>query len=562
MADRPKIDIKVQVVGADGTVSDLEKVADAQDDVADAAAKAGDAADKASKKAEAGKSRWGRLVDGLKAGAGAAASASAGIAGMAATLNTDLSEANKLAVAGLQGLSGVLGAFGPLGQLAATGVSLAAAALATFGDDANDAKVSGEGFLEKALKPMIEAFKTTEEAANEAAGAIRRVGIAASDDRSLFSPAEMVARTMATNTYNLKLKEFTQVYEQAAAMEKAIAEERARAGAATVVSARQTELDSLNAKASQLRDELAEDRYQLDQQRARAEKIGSGEGTGLAPAGPRKPVPVEFPAIQAGIRSTGLMLDNLLASFDRELGIAQDAVAKQTAFEADYYAAREAAAAAHAQYMSEQAAAPWEVMVREAEASRSAIDAMTAKVQDFGVAAGESFAAAAVASAIYGGSLMDAANQQLQAATVTAATEATIATAKGLGYLAAGVFGYGPGFAAAEAAFLSAATWGAIGLGTGLGAVATGGFGGGGAGGGPGLGGGGGGYAPDPFKPPQGFGARPYEDDRQTEITVNLSGGQGAPSRQQATAIIGALIDLARGAQIDLGGPFGPRGRR
>ncbi|RPJ60785.1 MAG: hypothetical protein EHM24_26940, partial [Acidobacteria bacterium] len=167
-ADIPRIKLEVEVVGAGGTVDDLGKVAAAQDAVADSAEKAADAIGDAGKAADASGGRLSKLWEGLKAGAGAAASASAGLAGMASTLRGDLSESNKQAVAGLQGLSGVLGAFGPVGQLLSTGISLAAGAIATFGDAAEEAyeptltlaeefKALGDNasFMAKAMGPML-----------------------------------------------------------------------------------------------------------------------------------------------------------------------------------------------------------------------------------------------------------------------------------------------------------------------------------------------------------------------------------------------------------------------
>lgn len=542
---QPEVVIKVTAEGAGAAAAELEKVADAQGDVAKATDDVADAAKRSADAATGAGSKWSSLVGKLKAGAGAAASASAGLAGVAATLNTDMSEGTKLAVAGLQGLSGVLGAFGPLGQLAATGVSLATAAIATFGSASEFAERQTDGFLEGALKPLIEAFKTTEQAANEATGAIKRVGVAAMDDRALFSPAAMVARTAAIDAHNVKVKEFTEAYDKAAAMERAIAQERARAGGANVVSARQAELDAHNAAASRLNDEIAEDRFQLDKQRRAAEAAAAGTSLAGSGGGGGGGKSAAMSAHEAYLRVNALRLEATAAV---EAGVA--------AIEADYAARKEAAAMASAERLTalyaSRAQADREIarMAAEEQAAAAAAtqaewETTFAKLEDSASGFGKEMANAAAASLLFGASFSEVAEQALKALAVQAGGEALMEGARALAAL--GAYFFTPWnaslLASAKTHALAAAGFAAIAGGAAIGASAIGG-GGGGAGSAATAGAGG---------PPQAFGNERPEEPKESSITLNLAAGQaGRPlSRQDGEAILGALAGLVRG---NLGG--------
>lgn len=547
MAERPQVTVRVKIAGGADGVAQIDALAEAQENLADATADAAAAAGKQADATGKAEGRFKKLWEGLKAGAGAAASASAGLAGVAATLATDLDEGTKLAVAGLQGLSGVLGAFGPVGQLAATGLSLATAALATFSNGTDLATESGEGFVEKALRPMIEGLKTTEEAANEAASAFTRVGMAALGDLGLFSPSQLARRSAAIDEFNLKVKELAEVERAAVEIERQRIALQDR-GESVVLSERQ--LETLRRRV-ELTDQLAEDEYRLNKERERAEAARAAYGAtpeagGGGTAAPRQ----DFDETSAQLAREALARKWQA----RQAELAAEAAAKDAEFQAAVRASQEAALADSLQRQRDEYAAHWQSMSEMDRAASEASEAVYAdlgeRLNAFGAAAADGFATAAANALLFGGSLKDLVNEQLQALTLQATVEAIKATALGLGYLAAGLFGFGPGLAAAKASFASAAVWGAIAGGAALGTAATGGFGGGGASGAPPGG-------PGALEPPSAFARdRQAEQPRESSIAVNLVSGQsGRPlSRQDGAAIVGALADLARGSSVRLMG--------
>jgi hypothetical protein len=556
-ADIPRIKLEVEVVGADGTVNDLEKVADAQDDVADAAGKAADKIEDAGKAAEKGGGKLSKLWAGLKAGSGAAASASAGLAGMAATLNGDLSEANKQAVAGLQGLSGVLGAFGPVGQLLATGVSLAAGAIATFGESAEEAagpsrtlseefKALGDGasFLAKAMGPAILELKR----------------FAAEQERL------KQARDASVGIFGVPIEQVPERWSAAAqAMQGAITQ------STSAMQAAQGELDSLRARRETLdilyyNRELARlegvsevARREVRDRKAALQGIADAYKAANAPLGPEPP-PGGLPTPSRGGGPRGPTAEQLEA----EAHAARQRLALGfQAFDAKRRAATEAARAQMAAYSTfaadAQAQAFYSGMLdsaiatgtaaqvdslraiaAEAEGVAGVYDTLTGALQSFGTTAADSFANAAANALLFGGSLGEMVNEVTKALALQATVEAIKATATGLGYLAAGLFGYGPGLAAAQASFASAALWGGIAAGSAGIAAATGGLA---SGGGGGMSNGGQGPSPSDL-------GRPRERDPgpvDREFNINLASGAGGArplSRGDARAVAGALVDI------------------
>ena len=566
MANRPKVVVDVEIAGAKQGINDLEAVADAQEGVGEAAAKAGAAADKAGKQAEGARSRWGKLVDGLKAGAGAAASASAGIAGVAATLNADLSDANKTAVAGLQGLSGVLGAFGPVGALASAAVSGVAFAVATFGDTSEEAGGQVDNFFTRALNDMSEALKTSAMRADEAAAGIRQVQQAAATEADLFTGRQLAERNAqkdAQNRARQQLAELTTQYQQT---EDNIRQaERLGQSWAFADRDRAQAYAAAQARMSALREDIGfVDDFLSTMPTAGMPAVPAATAGGSG--GPARP---DWKAAYQAEVDAALAATEAIRQ-DRETDIylqisAADALAAQVV----RTAAEMQSAWSQAWYSSELeqsiaagvAAQRDAIRAIEAEASllTGIYDQLTSGVQAFGAAALEGFAAASVSAAIYGGAQLEVANKALQAATMTAATESAIALAKAGGYFAAGVFGYVPGFAAAKASLFSAATWGALAGGAAGLTAATGGFGGGGGGGGgPGLGG----MSPDRQGRPEDFGERRFEQAEPTELRLNLGSGQAGMSRQDAAALLGALGDLVRASGSDGGALLSSSRRR
>lgn len=546
-ADIPRIKLEVEVVGADGTVNDLDKVAAAQDAVADSAEKAADAIGDAGKAADASGGRLSKLWAGLKAGAGAAASASAGIAGMAATLNSDLSEANKQAVAGLQGLSGVLGAFGPVGQLLSTGISLAAGAIATFGDAAEEATGQVDNFVTRSLKALQDNMQTTEDRANAAIASWRRVQAASESDFELFTPEELARRTQLTNELNeakLKGEKIGRPLEDAAMRRLRIEAETG----AQVVDMRGEANAAAAAELARQRDIIEARKTDLDllRQVAEARRVGAAPVAAPARGGARAPAGPDAEQLEAEAHAARQRLAMGFQAFDAERRAATESARAQMAaystFAADaqaqafYSGTLDAAIAAGTAAQVDSLRA----IAAEAEGVAGVYDTLTGALQGFGTTAADSFATAAANALLFGGSLGEMVNEVTKALALQATVEAIKATATGLGYLAAGLFGYGPGLAAAKASFASAALWGGIAAGSAGIAAATGGLA---SGGGGGMGNAGQGPSPADL-------GRPRERDPgpvDREFNINLASGAGGArplSRGDARAVVGALVDI------------------
>jgi hypothetical protein len=555
-ADIPRIKLEVEVVGAGGTVDDLGKVAAAQDAVADSAEKAADAIGDAGKAADASGGRLSKLWAGLKAGAGAAASASAGLAGMASTLRGDLSESNKQAVAGLQGLSGVLGAFGPVGQLLSTGISLAAGAIATFGDAAEEAyeptltlaeefKALGDNasFMAKAMGPMLAELGRFD-------AALKKLEQAGELSRGIFGvPVEQVPEQWGAAAQAMQ-GALTQSTEAMKAAQREI----------DILRARRETLDQVyyNNELQRLEGVSAVARREVRDRTAALQGIADAYKAANAPLGPQLP-PGGLPTPRAS-GPRGPSAEQL----ETEAHLARQRLAREyQAFDAERKAATESARAQMAAYSTfaadAQAQAFYSGMLdsaiaagtaaqvdslraiaAEAEGVAGVYDTLTGALQSFGTTAADSFASAAANALLFGGSLGEMVNEVTKALALQATVEAIKATATGLGYLAAGLFGYGPGLAAAQASFASAALWGGIAAGSAGIAAATGGL----------SSGGGGGMSNGGQGPTSGDLGRPRERDPgpvDREFNINLASGAGGArplSRGDARAVAGALVDI------------------
>lgn len=547
-ADTPRIKLEVEVVGAGGTVDDLGKVAAAQDAVADSAEKAADAIGDAGKAADASGGRLSKLWEGLKAGAGAAASASAGLAGMASTLRGDLSESNKQAVAGLQGLSGVLGAFGPVGQLLSTGISLAAGAIATFGDAAEEATGQVDNFVARSLKALQANMQTTEDRANAAIASWRRVQAASESDFELFTPEELAKRTQLTNELNeakLKAEKIGRPLE-ASALRRLEIETETGIKAVSVRSKANAELSAELATQRNIIDMRSKDLVLL---REVAEARKAGAAPVAAPArggGARAPAGPSAEQLEAEAHAARQRLAREYQAFDAERKAATEAARAQMAAYSTF--AADAQAQAFYSGMLDSAIAAGtaaqvdslRAIAAEAEGVAGVYDTLTGTLQSFGTTAADSFASAAANALLFGGSLGEMVNEVTKALALQATVEAIKATATGLGYLAAGLFGYGPGLAAAQASFASAALWGGIAAGAAGIAAATGGL----------SSGGGGGMSNGGQGPTSGDLGRPRERDPgpvDREFNINLASGAGGArplSRGDARAVAGALVDI------------------
>jgi hypothetical protein len=555
-ADIPRIKLEVEVAGADGTVDDLGKVAAAQDAVADSAEKAADAIGDAGKAADVSGGRLSKLWAGLKAGAGAAVSASAGIAGMAATLNGDLSEANKQAVAGLQGLSGVLGAFGPVGQLLSTGISLAAGAIATFGGSAKEAY--------EPTRTLAEEFKALGDNASFMAKAIGPM--LAELDRFAVALAKLEqAGELSRGIFGVPIEEVPEQWGAAAQAAQGRLSETLDALKAAqrdidILQARRTTTDQnyYNNTLKALEDESAARRRNVQIARDALNQVAELYKKANAPLGPELP-PGGLPAPRTG-GPRGPSAEQL----ETEAHLARQRLAREyQAFDAERKAATESARAQMAAYSTfaadAQAQAFYSGMLDSAIAAGTAAqvdslraiaaeaggvigvyDTLTGALQTFGTLAADGFASAAANALLFGGSLGEMVNEVTKALALQATVEAIKATATGLGYLAAGLFGYGPGLAAAQASFASAALWGGIAAGSAGIAAATGGLS---SGGGGGMSNGGTGPSPSDL-------GRPRERDPgpvDREFNINLASGAGGArplSRGDARAVAGALVDI------------------
>jgi hypothetical protein len=553
VADRPSVTLKVNVAGAGAAAAQLDEIAKAQANVADATA---DAAKAAAAQGDAGAAAQGKLSKlwaGLKEGAGAAAGAAAGLAGMAVTLKGQLSPETQTAVAGLQGLSGVLAAFGPVGALASVAVSGVAAALAAF-----------DGAAEEAYEPTRTLSEEFRALGGNASFLAKAMGPAIVELQRFAAERERLAKTRdaSVGIFGVPIEQVPEQWGAAAQAMQGAVDETSKALAvaqakidAFVANREKTDQNFYNRRLKELYEVSAKRRRAVAEAKDGLRQVVDALKAQSAPLGPELPPGGLQASRGGGARAADDSIAQSVAFFTRQAEMAQANLvgaftAAAAVAEQDAARVAEASAAAATQYSAQVAQA----IAAGASAQQDAIrgieqDAarligiygdLTTGVADFGKAAGEGFAAAAVSAAIYGGSLKDAANQALQAATVTAATEALIATAKGFGYLAAGAFGYAPGLAAAKASFAAAATWGVIAGGAAAGAAATGGFGGGGAGGaGPGSLGPGG--SPSALDRPA---AAEAPQDR--EFNINFAAGAGGRplSRGDARAVATALIDI------------------
>lgn len=485
----PRIYIEFVADGADGVTDAIGDVSDGLDDVTKSGDKAAKALDGTGKAADKAQTRGQKLWATMKANAGAASGAAGGFAAVSAILNSDMSPAAKTATGVAQGLAAGLNALGPIGQLAGAGISALSSFLIPLIDGMDKAYEptyslteqlerfgNGASFAAQTVGKMIQGF---EDASKEAERLKTSLDAGTASIYELYTASE-VLRLSNTGSEIKELRKELDLRGEAVKQFLATGEEGAAAfdkllGAGTSEKA----LKLGNDRLAQLREtvKFRLEGMKLDEEMAKKR---------LEDPEKKKGKPVEFPKVEAFVRSSKLMFDNLLGSFENGLIQGQqdalrsaEALLQRTGWMEDF-----ANEAINAQV---EAASLDQIMhLQEIESSAAATigiyDDLSASVSSFGAAAADGLATAAASALLYGSSLKDLVNEQLQALTMQATVEAIKATATGLGYLAAGLFGFGPGLAAAEASFASAAVWAGIAGGAAIGAAATGGFGKGGAG--------------------------------------------------------------------------------
>lgn len=445
---------------------------------------------------------------------------------------------------GLDGVTAALPALGPWGMAASIAVQGVTAAIDALGDSmrAADPEFARLDAHMQALDARLAVMAKSTEQFQRALGA---VGLDAGTARTIFSPAQLAALREAQeniDVINQSLMRLHREEEQGIKTAGEAAAQRARlrgflreereeierlsdVAKAAQKSARDWLQDALSASKERVaqyeREELIRSAIaQAAQRRARAERAQhNAEMARLA---------VEL--IDAHEAAEQASRERELAAWQRHFQARVDAAIKASK-DVAFHGMNAIRAFSDTQYMRGLA-----------QAAKTYAE-LTEGVKQYGEAAVQGFSEAAASTLLFGGSLKEALNQQLQQLALRATSEAIAATAQGLGYLAAGLFGFGPGMAAANASFAAAATWGVIAAGSAGATAATGGFSGpsGGAGG------------PAPLAPStRDTGASMAQSaprqDFEREIIVNLSAGSGRPlSRHDAQSIFGAFSDLSRG---------------
>lgn len=445
---------------------------------------------------------------------------------------------------GLDGVTAALPALGPWGMAASIAVQGVTAAIDAMGDSmrAADPEFARLDAHMQAMDARLAVMAKSTEQFQRALGA---VGLDAGTARTIFSPAQLAALREAQeniDVINQSLMRLHREEEQGIKTAGEAAAQRARlhgflreereeierlndVAKTAQKSARDWLQDALNASKERVaqyeREELIRSAIaQAARRRAQAERAKhNSEMARMA---------VEL--IDAHEAAEEASRARELAAWQRHFQSRVDAALKANR-EIEFHGMNAIRAFSDTQYM------------RGLAQAAETYAELTRGVQEYGDAAMRGFSDAAASALLFGGSLKEALNQQLQQLALRATSEAIAATAQGLGYLAAGLFGFGPGMAAANASFAAAATWGVIAAGSAGATAATGGFSGAGAGAG-----GGAPIAPSARDTGAAMAQSAPRQDFEREIVVNLSAGSGRPlSRHDAQSIFGAFTDMGRG---------------
>lgn len=522
--NNPKVRLDLEIGGADQVKRELDEVKRAQDD-------AGRAADAAGASAKSAGASWQASAKNVAELAAKAVATTAAVTALASVLDDETASSAKKAQTALESLGVVLPMFGPWGMAASVALNGIAMALGEVDKGAQKARQSTEelaDYLDQNITERTDRWSRLSREARAAAGTVARA-----TEREIAVLGSATAASLA------------QVRRERAIISAQLVED------AQQVATLQRFSDSTGPLGQTLK--ALEERQAarvaalkvLDQQIATIEA-------------PLKP------PVQAARESIEASIEPLLEA----LSGAQDVWA--SAMGRLYLEARNAVVRDYVSRLQEglgdidDVFASGIVQIREAGTAAERLryemseaievtERLQAGVGAFGQSAAQSFGQAGAAAIFYGDSLGEMVRAELERLAVKAAGEAIAQTATGFGYLAAGLFGWGPGLAAAEAAFTSAGIWAGIAAGGALGTMAMGGF-----------KGGGGGSATGGASAPQSSTERdlssrmrPPQDEgpRETAVTINLAAGRAGRqlSRQDAQAIIGALADISRGASIGVG---------
>jgi hypothetical protein len=483
--------IKIKETGSDGVVSAFDRIDQAADD-------AGKSVTDLGNKATQSGSKMAKLGETLKAGAGAAAGAAAGSVGLATALNSNMSPAASKAVGSLTAFAGVAAAFGPAGQIVSVGASLAAAAIAIFSDNAEEAIEDSRSlaqqwredgaagsFFAQSLGQMAAAFEDAAEKANTLQSAYDLLGGKA---KALTLDPAVVQKGIDLQKQQAdQIKRIDDLTANIAAQEQKILTTRESMLPWDAFS----NLDKSNADLEVSRDILAEVNHELENLNQKpadvVTKAATASGKSAGKAAGESWVLAYQDAIDQGLAAARTSTQ---ASQDEEtFGLHQGPVTPewQIAYYDELDQRRRESADSFAAGRSEEQA-----LLHQAKGDYDDFAAtIGGKAVDALEAFGSGFAQTAAAAIAAGESFKEVANAALEALATQALGEAAFQFAKGLAYTAANFFFPSPNLSAAAAtAFASAAAFGAIG---GIAAAATAATGGGSSGGGGGSSEGGGG---------------------------------------------------------------------
>jgi hypothetical protein len=487
MADKDYT-IRVSEDGSDKVIKAFNDISAAEDKAAKGAEDLGKASGNA-------QSRMSRLGAVLKEGAGQAAGAAAASVGLATALNDGITEGGNKAIASLSALSGVAGAFGPIGQLVATGASLAATAIGIFSGEAEEAYEptrnlreeweamgSKGGFLSQSLGKLASEFDKLAKETNKAKAA-QDAFYAGVDDSVLLTEAQ---RATGTALNSILADQKARVDQLRGSLDELSAAQKAGTVPLEVFRNTQSALGGVlsSAQGDYKRTKDALDNYVKslkETEKTEEKKVVSTKAASKS----------IVEAAQEELQVFSAFLDTISSSTDSFLlSNAQKAADILKGYKA---AATEAAA------ISSEIQQTDELMQiqQEGEAAIAVYTDLGNQMSAFGDAAAMGFAQAAAGAILYGEGMKEAANAALNALALQATTEALFQTAKGLAALGLGLLGFGPGIAAANAHFASAAAFAGIAAISAGGAAATGGLNAPGGGGGSGGGSGGAGSSSD-----------------------------------------------------------------
>jgi hypothetical protein len=544
VSTRPTITLRVETPGARESATSLGQVASAQRDVAAAQEETARASESASSSAQGLSTTLGKVKGLAESAQGAIVKVNTVVQALGALSSPSADSVAALGSA-LSALPGPLGIVGGAVAAATTGFKLLRDAIKGVPDVV--VPTTGQlGFMGLALKQINDELARGAKIA-KATQAVLAGGLPTD---TLTTPKQAI-EAEAIAEKGLALQE-----RRAAIIRELLPLERARAKAVGPEDyfMGQRELDML-------RNQLESVDFELELLRVKSTEVAKGAksriadfGLEAAPAAPKAMAASTKQATQSVADFAAELGNSLNPELSKLLGLTQD-VGGALIRDIDIYGPASDAMRTHfegtvvsmrdiARIVDEDIASfirNTDLHAREAEEVAERMikaRAVAMELTNAVVASGESYGAAALSAALYGDSIAQAINATARAAFVEGTVGALGALAK------AAIFSVINPPAVAPMLQAAAMFSGQAAIAAGF-AAATGGLTGGGASQA---------RAPD-LAAPEDFGQRAQEVDRSQEVFLNFSGGGGRPlARADATAIVGALVAIARDGGMRLEG--------